>query len=90
MKNNTIDLFFSEESAITGKNFPAMMENTFLQEQLAGASHFSCRASACLDRKFPNGWLGRAGPIPSLLCSPNLNTFTYFLLGEGDAVKDPF
>jgi hypothetical protein len=59
MKINIIEPFFFEESTITGKNFPAMMENTFLQQQLAGATpRFSRRESACLHRKFPDGWIG--------------------------------
>jgi hypothetical protein len=61
--------FFFEEPMVTSDRFLPTMENNHVSVrtlfQLGDAPpHFTQCVHALLDRKFPDCWLGRGGPIP--------------------------
>jgi hypothetical protein len=76
-KQRNMGPFFHEKPMITGIKCPALKQNSTLEHSCGNAtSHFSRRICASLDRKFPDGCLGWAGPITWHLSSPDLNTLT--------------
>jgi hypothetical protein len=66
MKNKVTSLLLSEEPAVTGDTFLAIIENTALHHvpvrtvfQSDGAPHyFSCCVRVFLDKEFPDCWIG--------------------------------
>ncbi|KAJ4445852.1 hypothetical protein ANN_12537 [Periplaneta americana] len=45
-------------------------------------AHFSRTARRYLDRRFPDRWIGRGGPIAYPPCSPDLNPLDFYLWGH--------
>ncbi|KAJ4428626.1 hypothetical protein ANN_24671 [Periplaneta americana] len=45
-------------------------------------AHFSRMARRYLDRRFPDRWIGRGGPIAWPPCSPDLNPLDFYLWGH--------
>ena len=43
--------------------------------------HFSCFVTDVLNERFPDGWIGRGGPIPWPPRSPDLSPLYFFLWG---------
>ena len=81
-------LFF-ENACVTGVTYTRMLryflipslqnypKPTIFQED--GASpHYTISVRQCLDRKFPNQWMGREGPIPWPVRFPDLTPSDYF------------
>ena len=44
--------------------------------------HFSCFVTDVLNERFPDAWIGRGGPIPCPLRSPDLSALDFFLWGN--------
>ena len=66
--------------------YPSLQEKGLLSErthyQQDGAPpHYSLDVRAWLDAKFPQRWIGRAGPIPWPARSPDLTPLDFFLWG---------
>ena len=43
--------------------------------------HFSCFVTDVLNKRFPDAWIGRGGPIPWPTRSPDLSPLDFFLWG---------
>jgi len=52
----------------------------FMQDG-APLPHFSCFVTDVLNERFPDGWIGRGGPIPWPPRSPDLSPLDFFLWG---------
>lgn len=96
MHDKLIGPFFFVEQTITGNVYFDMLEqyvfpqleqienenNVELLFQQDGAPpHFSLQVRGILNEKFPNRWIGRAGPIPWPPRSPDLTPLDFFLWG---------
>ena len=42
--------------------------------------HFSCFVTDVLNKRFPDAWIGRGGPIPRPPRSPDLSPLSFFFL----------
>ena len=84
------------ESTITGVVYLDLLEQyvfpqieTFEQENVnrvifmqdGAPPHFSCFVTDILNKRFPNAWIGRNGPIPWPPRSPDLSPLDFFLWG---------
>ncbi|KAJ4443132.1 hypothetical protein ANN_04782 [Periplaneta americana] len=71
---NTIPHVLEDTPLINRQNFH------FLHD--GAPAHFSRTARRYLDRRFPDRWIGRGGPIAWPPCSPDLNPLDFYLWGH--------
>jgi hypothetical protein len=102
-------LSFFTESTITGDIYLDLLQlyvfpqiedveretgNRAIFMQDGAPPHFSLPVRGALNEKFPNAWIGRGGPIPWPLRSPDLIPMDFFLRGYvknceyGEKIRD--
>ncbi len=101
-KSGVIGPYFFENENVTGSTYKRMLryflfpklqnysENMIFQQDGA-PPHYSLEVREYIDRKLPNQWIGRGGPISWPSRSPDLTPSDYFLWGsiKDKVYKDP-
>jgi len=92
--DRVIGPFFFSEKTIIGVVYLDLLEQyVFLQIEIfeqeivsrvifmqdGAPPHFSCFVTDVLNERFPDAWIGRGGPIPWPLRSPDLSPLDFFL-----------
>lgn len=74
--------FLNNELPALCEEIPLQSRSTMWFQQDGAPPHYSVAARTVLNRRFPNRWIGRAGPICWPPRSPDLNPLDYFLWGH--------
>ena len=61
--------------------WPQVKQRGLYFQQDGASAHYSCQVRSWLDRKFPDRWIGRRGPIEWPARSPDLSPPDFFLWG---------
>jgi len=92
-KGRIIGPYFFENENVTGETYRSMLiryafprfrelREDFVFQQDGAPPHYSNRVRAYLDRKVPDRWIGRGGPISWPPRSPDLTPCDFFLWGH--------
>jgi len=73
--------FINDELSILLEHIPLRERETLIFQHDGAPAHYSRRVREILNRRFPDRWIGRGGPIAWPARSPDLNVLDYFVWG---------